>query len=59
MDDKISKKGKIYNSYVQGDMYGTIMEESTAIPLIVYLLYNVILVTCLHPLFGADGYIFI
>jgi hypothetical protein len=55
-DDKISKRGKIYLSCVEGDMLGTAIEESTAIPLIVYLLYNSILVTCAYPFFGAEGY---
>lgn len=52
----MSKRGRVYGAYVLGDTYSTVMEESTSLPLIVYLLYNVILVAALHPLFGADGY---
>lgn len=57
-DDKVNKRSKLYNAYVTADMLGTVNDESTAIPLIVYLLYNVILITCLHTLFGSDGYIY-
>lgn len=44
-------------SCVEGDMYGTSVEESTSIPLIVYLLYNTILITCAYPFFAGEGYI--
>ena len=37
-------------------MTGTVEYESTSLPLIVYLLYNVVLVTALYPFFGRDGY---
>lgn len=47
----------MYLSCVEGDMYGTSVEESTSIPLIVYLLYNTILMTCAYPFFGGEGYI--
>lgn len=36
-------------------MLATVTEESTSIPLVVYLLYNVVLVTCAYPLFGGEG----
>ncbi|CAD8185957.1 unnamed protein product [Paramecium pentaurelia] len=59
VDDKLSKRGNIYQSCVQGDMLATVVEESTAIPLIVYLLYNIILVTCAYPYFGGEGDLFV
>lgn len=57
VDDKISKRGKVYLSCVEGDMLGTVNEESTAIPLVVYLLYNVILVVSAQSIFAGEGYI--
>jgi hypothetical protein len=36
-------------------MNDTVEHESTALPMIVYLLYNVVLVTVLYPFFGRDG----
>lgn len=39
-----------------GDTTGVVIEESSAIPLIVYMLYVVLLVTSAHTFFGRDGY---
>ena len=47
----------IYNQYVFGDTAETVIEESTSIPLIVYMLYVVLLITSAYGFFSTDGYL--
>jgi hypothetical protein len=56
-NNDLSKRDLIYNHYVYGDTWGTVIEESTSIPLIVYMLYIVVLVTACYSYFSRDGYI--
>lgn len=53
---RVQKRDANYDNYVNGDIIGTVLDESTAIPLIVYLLYIVLLVSACHTLFARDGY---
>lgn len=54
-NEQLSKRDVVYNHYVYGDMYGTVMDESTAIPLIVYVFYNLFVVIVCQDLFARDG----